>query len=375
MSLFKPYKNNLRSDDLDIESFSINEIYSRFNNLMWFCGPNSHTNRDVLISFVNKFSKVLNSPPEGYFREGYRPVPKGVSSFMFFTRKVDPSRINQAFLHFEFENSYFVHALSLLKTNYRIEKKALTRSLRTGVGLKSFNLDISLDYIAHMPYKELDKVIKASNYKKPDNFDWKNFWDNVYKELSLVKTNIVTLHRINPYSPHTHLISYFSTKEFSPSNVLNVVIEKDKNIAKAFCVLLNSIVFLSQFFLLKEDTTGRYANIRFYDFYEMNIFPHKEHVSKLAKIFDDFSDKEFPSLKEQLDSNFNIRYDAFWKEKKKKQISLFPFNQPINTSNIRLSFDVKVFDALDIKITKKELNDVYLAIVQDMIITRGLKRD
>lgn len=140
----------------------------------------------------------------------------------------------------------------------------------------------------------------------------KSYWSNVNRELADVKTKIVTLHRINPYSPNTHLIAFFSEEPFSTSNVLNVVKENDEKTAKAFCVLLNSIVFLSQFFLLKEETTGRYINIRFYDFYEMNIFPNKKKIEALASVFNQFAEKEFPPIREQLDINFESRYGAFW---------------------------------------------------------------
>lgn len=368
-------KNSLRSDELDIESFPIEELRKRFANLMWFCGVSDFRNREVLVSFRNKFLKSLTDLPEGYFREGYRPVPEGVSSFMFLTRNLDASRIEQAFLHFDSENVDSIKAKSAMQVNYHIEKSALTPSLRTGVGINSFNLTGKLDFIANTPYKELDRVLKASKFKKPVKFEWKKFWGNVDNELQKVKTKIVTLRRINPYSPNTNLISFFSEEPFSPSNVLNVVVEEDVNRAKAFCVLLNSALFLSQFFLLKEETTGRYIDIRFYDFYEMRIFPKKENIKKLAKVFDEFSDKEFPSLREQLDQNFDDRYDAFWLKKKKGQTTFFSFEQSVKPSEVRLNFDLAVCKALGIPITKDELYNLYKVIVEEMIITRGLSRD
>jgi len=259
--------------------------------------------------------------------------------------------------------------------NNKIEKAALTPSLRTGIGIRTFDITGKLDYISHTPYRELERVKRASGFKKPKKFNWKRFWSKVQRELHKVNTKIVTLHRINPYSPNTNLIAFFSETPFSASNVLNIVVEDDEETAKAFCVLINSIVFLSQFFLLKEETTGRYINIRFYDFYQMNIFPERQRIKELASVFDEFANKKFPSLREQLDENFDTRYSTFWLQVKKKQKTLFGLEDTVCPSNVRLEFDMAVCKALGVPITKADLYDTYKVLVEEMIITRGLARD
>ena len=155
----------------------------------------------------------------------------------------------------------------------------------------------------------------------------------------MVKTKIVILNRIGPYAPNTHHIAFASNTFFSPSNILTVVKESDQDRAKAFCVLLNSIIFLSQFFILKEDTTGRYIHLRFYDFYEMYIFPKQNKISKLAKIFEEFGNEEFKSLREQLDVNFDLRYHSFWLKKKKAQLTLFKPQDLVIPAPNRIKFD------------------------------------
>lgn len=369
--------DNLRSKELDVEAFPIEELRKRFANLMWFCGVTNLEHRDEFVSFIGKFSHVLSPPPKEYFREGYRPVPKGVSSFMFLTRAFDPCRTEEAFLFFDGKDDgeKFVEAQSTMQLKYQIEKTALTPSLRTGVGVKTLDITGKLDYIAHTPYKEFDTVRKASKFKRPPNFDWTNFWSNVTRELSEVKTRIVTLNRINPYSPSTYLIAFFSEKPFSAANVLNIVKEDDDKTAKAFCALINSALFLSQFFLLKEETTGRYIHIRFYDFYQMRLFPRKEKIKELADVFDRFADKQFPPLREQLDRNFDARYDAFWLGIKKKQKTLFDMEEMISPSDVRLEFDMAVCAALGLRVTEDELRSLYKVIVNEMIITRRLARD
>jgi len=367
----------LRTSELDIESFSMNELSKRKSNLMWFCGVVDYNHRDKLVSFIDKFSQVLTAPPPDYFREGYRPVPKGVSSFMFMTRNLDPCRTEEAFLFFDSDDDHqdSLEAKSLLKVKYEIEKRALVPSLRTGTGINTLDITEKLDYVAKTPYKELESILKASGFKKPKHFNWVKYWSNIKQELNDVKTNVVTLRRINPYSPNTHLTAFFSKEPFSTSNVLNVVKENDEKVAKSFCALLNSIVFLSQFFLLKEESTGRYIDIRFYDFYEMNIFPEKTKIDELVAVFDDFAHEQFPSLREQLDKNFDARYKAYWLGVKKKQKTLFSTADMVSPSKVRLDFDTAVCNALGINVTEEDLLEVYKVLVQEMIGTRGLSRD
>ena len=369
--------DDFRSSELDIESFSMSELLERFANLMWFCGVTDFQHRDKLVSFTRRFSKVLLPPPANCFKEGYRPVPKGVSSFMFITRALDPCRTEEAFLFFDSANetNESVKAQSLLQIDYKIEKNALLPSLRTGIGINTLDITKKLDYIAKGPYKEFGTVLKASGFKKPKHFNWVKYWLHVKQELSGVKTKFVTVHRINPYSPNTNLIAFFSEEPFFASNVLNIVKEDDEETAKAFCALMNSIIFLAQFFLLKEETTGRYINIRFYDFYEMSIFPERTKIKALATVFDAFAHEQFPSLREQLDKDFDARYDAFWLETKKKQKTLFSVAGKVSPSEIRADFDIAICNALGISITKEELLDLYKVLVQEMIVTRGLTRD
>jgi len=135
------------------------------------------------------------------------------------------------------------------------------------------------------------------------------------------------------------------------------------------------VAFLSQFFLLKEETTGRYINIRFYDFYEMVIFPKREKIKNLASVFDNFADRQFPALREQLDRKFDTRYSAFWLEIKNRQKTLFDMEEMVSPSDVRLEFDMAVCAALGLHVTEDELRSLYKVMVNEMIITRRLARD
>jgi hypothetical protein len=367
---------HLRSEKLDIESFKIKDLLQRSTNLMWFCGVTDFNHRDILVSFLEKFSDRLSSFPGGYFREGYRPVPKGVSSFLFLTRNLEPCRAEEAFLIFDNDSNTSITARSSLGVEYNIEKEVLKPTLRTGVGIRTLSIQNKWDYITSRPYKVMNKVMQASGFTKPNDFDQEAFWQNLQREIGAVQTRLVVAHRINPYSPNTYLAAFFSEDLISPSNMLNVVIEPNLDKAKAVSVILNSSLFLVQFFLLKEETTGRYINVRFYDLYEMNLYPEDKVIPDLVKVFDKYSQIEFPSLREQLDTNFDQRYKDFWSLQRRGQPSLFSvLKNPVEPSDIRLKFDMDICKALGVEVTPEELIAVYGTIIKEMILTRGLTRD
>jgi len=125
---------------------------------------------------------------------------------------------------------------------------------------------------------------------------------------------------------------------------------------------------------MKEETTGRYTELRHYDLYKMKLYPTREQAKRLASIYEKYKDKEFPSLREQLDVHFDMRYESFWvQERKGQKILLIP--PPLKPHELRLEFDMNVIKAVGANLSKKELLNAYRAIVWDMIITRGLRRD
>ena len=230
------------------------------------------------------------------------------------------------------------------------------------------------DYIATRKYEQLSRVKRAVGYEDTVT---EPFWQHLRAELASTETAVVVNRRINPYSPNTHLNAFVSSNPFSPSNQVNVVVEKDVDKARAFCVVLNSWVFWTQFFLLKEESTGRFIDIRFYDLAEMQLKPKPEQVSGLLKVFEEYSKKPFPSLREQMETNFDQRYEEFWEaQKATRQGKFWPVLEgEIEPSPIRVEFDVAVSEALGVNITKAELFGLYRAIVEEMMITRSLSPD
>lgn len=368
---------HLRAPDLDIESFPIEELQKRRVNMMWFCGVGDYARRDAIISFVDRFSGVLKSFPPGYFREGFRPVPKGVSQFLFLTREIYSSRTEEAFLRFDSESAHSIKAWSPMGVKYDIPLEDVVRSLRTCVGLETMDITDQEDYIAHRPYKEIERVKRASGFNPPtEHFDWRAFWRTTQASLTEVQTNLVVVHRINPFSPNTSLASFYSANTFSPSNQPLVVTELDQRRAKAVCVLLNSGIFFGQFFLLKEESTGRYINLRAYDLREMPLYPEDDAVvGRLADVFDQYAKRKFLSLREQFDENFDSHYRAYIdKHHGEQQGSLFA-DLPIEPNELRVNFDLAICQAVGVGVSADDLRKLYGSIVHEMIAIRALTAD
>jgi hypothetical protein len=371
-------KNKVRSALVDIDSHPLEDVRSRFSNMMWYCGVTDLKHRDVIVDFVKRFPDTLGDFPTGYFKEGFRPVPEGVSQFLFLTRRLNDERVKAAFLRFEKEGTSSIEASGPLGGSFDIEKSALMKTLRTPIGLSAMDISKSIDYITFRPPQRFDAIKRAVGFKPRAGFSWPAFWLNMDRELKHKQTQLVVLHRVNPFAPSTSLLSLYSEEKMSPSNQLNMVMENDEDRAKAMCVLFNSIQFLVQFFLLKEESTGRYINVRFYDLAATHMYPSHHVVPQLRKVFDHYRSKDFPSLRQQFDRNFELRYKEFWDRQKSEgyQGKIWSvIDSGVEPSDIRLEFDLSVCNALDMKVSRDDLLTLYEVIVKEMIMTRHLTRD
>ncbi|MEM2056989.1 MAG: hypothetical protein QXO76_01855 [Thermoproteota archaeon] len=227
------------------------------------------------------------------------------------------------------------------------------------------------DYVAKEPYEYIDKIIELSAFKKILQSD---YWNKIKKEFERSKSFAGVVHRINPFSPNQHLIAFCSQKPLVFSDTLHAINEGNENIAKAIVILLNSIFFLASFFQTKEESTGRYINIRQYDLFGTKLYPSPEQVNKLVNVYEKYKEIDFPPLRDQIDKRFNERYKSFWNLEKEGQKTLIPLDE-VKPHELRLKFDMDVIKAVGAKLTEKEVIEAYKAIAEDMIITRGLKKD
>ena len=363
-----------RSEELDIDSHSVRDFKSHSANMLWFLGTEDLANREVLVDFCQRFELTFERFPDNYFGEGYRPVPKGVSSFLFLTRAFNPGRAEEAFLRFTSDKNGIIHASTAMGTEFDIEKTDLLPSLRTSVALNRMDISALHDYVVTGPYKQLSRVRRATGHSGslPTHF-----WDNLQRELNSKKTRIVVARRLDFGSPNFHLICWTSDEPLSPSNQVSIVWEKDKERAYALCVLLNSVLFWTQFFLLKEQSHARYFDIRFYDLHEMRLYPTGSSVSKLAALYGKYGSEEFPAFREQLDSCYSQRYEEYWDSQDPQKQGRFwsVLNVPVSPAEVRLNLDMDVCRAVGLEVTREDLIKLYGVMAKEIIVTRRLMKD
>jgi type I restriction-modification system DNA methylase subunit len=361
------YKNEL----IELSSFDSKEVVEKIDNLMFFCGLSSFRHRDIMVNFIDRYTTKLTKFPPNYFREGYRPVPEGISKVLFLTRNIDKSRLKKAFLSFDGDDTQFINALTNLTTPYNINKKYVRPTLRTPTGIKTLSLDKSYDYIINKETEEIENIIRATNFKEPKLFLKEKYWEKLNSELDRVSTNLAVIRRINPFSPNCNIISFFSKQKFAPSNQLHPIMESNEIRGKSLCVLFNSIIFWVQFFVLKGESTGRRIDIRHSDLYLFLLYPSNKDSQNLAKIYDKYSNVEFSGFPSQLDIEFDVHYKKF------KEIGLNTFERQFKTcipDNKRLNFDKEILEVLGYSICDKDLIEIYSLIVKEMVIIKALNK-
>ncbi len=361
----------LRTPELDIDSYSITELKPRVKNLMWFCGVTDFYHRDLMISHFNDFKNKLFKLPSNYIATGFRP-DANMSKVLYFTREITTERTDEAFIKFSIENKNHIKASSPLGAKYNIEVNSITPSLRTPVGISHMDINEKWDYIAHRPYREIDRVKAACDYNLELD------WDSIDKNIKRTQSYLSVVHRINPFSPNIHHVAFYSNTMLASSDQFNIFLNKDNNLLKAICVLLNSSLFFTQFFLLKEESTGRFINLRVYDLEQMYLIPDSSCIAGLINIYNQYKNVNFPSISLQFDVNFTERYKEFWESKRNnKHQSRFwsILEQEILPNEIRIEYDLKIFKALRLKTNKNDLLRLYRAYVYEMIMTRGLIKD
>ncbi len=368
--------DRVRSDELDIDTHPVAEVWKREPNLMSFIGGVNFTGRDVLVRFTRHLASLAPLHPDTIVT-GVR-LDGGLSDVLYLTRALTDSRVEQALLRFNHDRGRAIEASTAnpVGRNYEIPKNVLVPSLRTPVGLPCMDITGEHDYLTVEPHEEMAPIRRAAGYRRQT--DWPEVWQGVQGDTRDVSCHTSFVHRFNPFSPDTHHMAFFSRRPISPSDQMNVILEDDEGTAKALCVLMNSVVFLAQFFLEKEESTGRIINVRLYDLAHIRIFPPAPAMPQLARVFDQFGRVKFPSLREQLDRRFEDRYEEFWSRQRERPLQLSLWGGPggdIEPEPARIEMDLAVCGAIGVPASEDEIRSVYRVIVEEMIITRGLRKD
>ena len=298
-------KQGFSSNDVTVKTVYIKEFLGNLKNLMPFLSQKSNEILEILKPILDspKLSFIKNKT----FSEGFHVSPKGFSEILFITNPFSKNRVKKAFLILErVEDDKISFKIKDTKLEYTIPISKVYKAFRTITDQQSLLLK-ETDYFIKSPFDGFDSVIKLSKWKYGSNLNW----ESINKEAMEKRSEIIIPERFNPYSMNTHILSIYSDDLLVIPHTLRFGKGFSKEDARLQVLFLNSTIFLSQLIMKKEETTGEYIHIMDTDLIQMKYLNldklTRSDKDKLLKLFDEISKINFPSITQQLNSNFEPR--------------------------------------------------------------------
>lgn len=239
--------------------------------------------------------------------EGFHTSPKGLSQIVFVTDPLDKSRTTRSSLIFDKQDGkkiFFV--LEGTSNSFSTDKANTVKALKTVTGLKSIDITKLNDTLLLDKFSGFEKVVAVSDYQIKDRFDWAS----VRKRIRNKDTYVTIFRRFNPYSPNTHVLSFYSDTPFVPTDALKIY-KCNKEEAVFICAFLNSSIALLKLLQNRQQTTGQYIDTKEDDLINFDLLNVEELTnedkSKLVNVFNKIKNSEFPSLMEQFEKGFQPR--------------------------------------------------------------------
>jgi len=304
---------DIETEDLDLYWITHDWLLRNKRHLMPMVAFSSLKNMkfawDVVSKIIDRGGKKLTKPREEWFVEGLHTSPQGVSQVVFLTRPFHKGRIEEAFIILQDEKGKYIHGkIQSVGEDVYIDKNKVLPSLRTLTGVMQFDIADLHDYVVISPYPKCQDVMRVSKLKVKE-LDWSRFETECKSRL----TNLTVAHRINWYSPNVAHLAFYSDRPYAPSDQMKVVRVHNQDDAKIMALTMNSTPFLLELFMFKEETTGRYLNIRIEDLTSTHVLD-PEQLTKMQKIrllqlFDELGKTEFPGFRQQFKQRFHGRVE------------------------------------------------------------------
>ena len=300
--------SDIQCDDFDIYWVTHRKLSARKEHLMPIVAFSNIKNMQLAYYFIERIEKDLSSKlrklPKKWIVEGFRPYPKGISKVAFVTRPFHPSREEQAFMILKEEGKDFINAkIKDSSEEILINKKSTIPSLRTLTGIQTYDFTGLHDYVITGQYPKLTQIAALSLFS-----DKSVNWEKIKSECHNRLTHIVVSRRINWYSPNVSHLAFYSDIAFAPSDQGKLLKVKNKNAAKILSLSLNSILSLLQLFMYKEESTGRWLDIRTTDLVQTYILNferlNETDTTELLQLFDELKSVQFPGYRQQLKERF-----------------------------------------------------------------------
>lgn len=306
-------ENNTQSKyQLDITNYSYSDLIKHEDNLMKYFGIMNTNNQRTIGKFQNlinnKIGYLLRKIKSSEIKEGFHASPGGLSQLAFITSNYNKNRLSRALLIYDNEDSKYIKAKikGINDKTFYVPKIATTEALRTLTGINTFNLENKLDYIILNEFKDYKLVLSLSKFKNKHDFTYKIIQNRCENK----KTHMVVARRFSLQSCNTSFFAFYSDKEFIASDTFkNINLEVTS--AKINTIYLNSVIGIMNLILIKEQTTGKFTDIRESDLLLLNIIDtskiNGDMKNKLLKLYEEYSKYKFPSIIEQFNNNYSKR--------------------------------------------------------------------
>ncbi|MEM3333604.1 MAG: hypothetical protein QW745_05295 [Thermoplasmata archaeon] len=281
------------------------------DNLMVLLRGNDIQTRKELLDFLNDFieknkMKLRNLQAEEML-EGFHASPEGLSELVFITNNIGDRTAKNTIMTLENETNKDISVkVAAISTTFSLSKNLIKPAIKTLTGILGFDVTKQHDYIITGNFDEFNKVLSLSRWK--GKFDW----ELVKKRLKDRESFIAIQHRIRMNSPNTHIIAVYSDVPFYTTHDFNIF-KVDKDEAKVFALYFNSILGFLQLSNYSSETTGGYmlfmksdlVNVKVPDIKKLN----EKELKSILDLFDKLRDVKFPSIVNQLETNFKERVE------------------------------------------------------------------
>ena len=291
------------------------ELTQNKENLMVFLAGIFMRNVEIIREFKDyitiKAQNKIKRLESEFLNEGFAPRPRGLSKILFLTRKLEEERIKQALLIVDTEENgvirfYPKHSQKL----YTIEKEDTLPAFRTITSVRKIDISKMHDYILLDNFDVINEIVPYLNKIRKKH---ELVLDSIDKTATKYLTNMAIPIRFRLNSDNTSLTCFYSSEPIVPTNAFFLYTYPKLNDEdyKILTLFLNSILYLSEFYLFTKETTGGFFEIKGTDLSLMSVLNldklSKNDRDKLLKLFDLIKDESFPSITKQLGSRFGSR--------------------------------------------------------------------
>jgi len=296
-------------DYLEVYWVSYQEIKKHRDNLMLLVGFTEVKTKETIEKFMEVLAQraraKLTTIKREWIREGFGARPAGLSELIYITNPSGIGRTTRATMVLERQTARYKEVkVKDSGFRFKISKSKIIPAVRTNTGINTLDIAGKHDYLVLDDFEGFEQLMSFSKYKEKKKFSW-----NVVRENIRGKETYLALpERFDPYSVNTCLLGFYCDDEFVPNNTMFLLTIKDRDFAKLLCLSINSIVYLVDFYLFKQETTRRYTHIKASDFVLFHV-PDLEQLTKKEKrelldLFNRLKHVEFPSILYQLKNRF-----------------------------------------------------------------------